>query len=363
MRAKTSPRAILLLGLLAACGGGNSAPQIPSLIIGPNGGTITVTDGVLAGTSLTVLAGSLTAPVAITIVSSTPPFLRGFREIGPGTRFGPPNTSFDPAASATLIFDPAQLPPGTATGDLVVKRRNSQGRITDLIPQIINFDAGTVVVPVDEFSTYWVVASIDRFTLSEDYFPMLNGDTFVYDNGMVLTVSDSVSEPNLQNVFVTRLIFELGGRDLGLYVDRILGETVLFGEFSLSDDFQVIDNRVLPWLPANLVLGTTQTEFTDFLRFTPFGALLPSGVGVEDIVTTVVSQGSLPTPMGIFPDVYEVRMERTIQRGNSTVPNQITDTIWFARGVGPIRVDIGELGRGTITEGVVGGRVVLPPTR
>ena len=100
----------LMVCLLVACGGVDDTPPPPANQIGPAGGTVTGPNG----TQVVVPAGALSAPVVITITSTTiaPPIPAGQQVLGSIYDFGPTGTTFAMPVTVTLPFDPAQAPAG-----------------------------------------------------------------------------------------------------------------------------------------------------------------------------------------------------------------------------------------------------------
>ena len=99
----------LVAMMISACGGSDDAAP-PANQIGPAGGTVTGPNG----TQVVVPAGALSAPVVITITSTTiaPPIPAGQQVLGSIYDFGPTGTTFAMPVTVTLPFDPAQAPAG-----------------------------------------------------------------------------------------------------------------------------------------------------------------------------------------------------------------------------------------------------------
>lgn len=136
-------------------------------VLGPDGGTVEpppFTGGPLAGTSVTIPAGTLGGATTIT-VSTAPPLTppSGSFGAGPAVDFGPEGTVFDPTgtdpskqATITIPFDPAFFPGGT--GSLRIYVRAADGTTTEVPPPYV-FNGNTVSFTTSHFSTYQATGS------------------------------------------------------------------------------------------------------------------------------------------------------------------------------------------------------------
>ena len=160
------------------------------------------------------------------------------------------------------MFDPTLVPAGTAASDFVVFRETSQGRRIDLIPNSIDMVAGKVVVDFVDFASYWVsVRVLDLDYLLADYFPLLDGDLYSFDNDIVSKVENTLSEPNLEGVFVSRFPFIRDGQGFGFYFHReflqtFFVETFFLGGFATDRSVQEIVSRPHLFLGVTGVVGS-----------------------------------------------------------------------------------------------------------
>lgn len=348
--------ASLLVLALAGCNG-KSTSHAASGFIGPAGGSVTVNSGPLAGTSITIPTGALTQPVDIAIdVSSVQP-QPDVDAVGPAAAFGPSGTRFAQNATATLLFDIDDVPAGTPNGAFVVKRRDSQGRITDVAPKSIDRAGGTVAVSLSGLSAYWVALRIKPFVLAE-YLPLRDGDVYEFDTGLVLKIDVTSGEPNLNGPIIKATFVDSLG-DFGLYLRRsLVGETFLDGRFSVSESFQELEVVPLLVLPRTAQIGGSLVTASDLVGFQPFGSFIPTFVATEEMQTTLVSAGDLQTPVGRFRDVIEVEIitEREgFAPGVTSTSSAIRDRLWLARGVGPVHVWLQGLPLAQITGAIVNG--------
>jgi hypothetical protein len=302
---KTAPRLCASMLFLLAAGCGNSAPlPIASLGVGSAGGTVAVGSGALAGTSLAIPPDALTDMVMVAIDGGRASSVSGYAIVGPAALFSPAGLAFAVPATATLVFDPLSLPPGTATSDLVVKRRDLQGRVTDLAPGSVDATAGRVTVAVAELATLWVAVASPLGLELADYLPLVSGDSYEFEDGLLILIDQTVGPPNLAGVQVTRLRFLLPGVELGTYLlPRLDGSVDRVGSFSIDRDVQEVQDFVTPWLPARGLVGASVAGETAFTFFEPFGSTVPSGRGVFTTSTTLVAQTRVSTPVGEFDDV------------------------------------------------------------
>jgi len=346
----------LLAVTLAGCDG-NSTRNAASSSIGPAGGTVTVTTGELAGTSITVPAGALNRRFTIAIDLATVQPQPDVDAVGPAAAFTPSGTQFAQNATATLIFDPDDVPAGTPNGAFVVKRRDSQGRITDVAPGAVDQMAGTVTVSLSGLSAYWVAVRVADFVLT-DYLPLQDGDYYEYDTGLVLSIKQTTGQPNLNGPVITATFVDSVG-DFGWYLRRTFGgETLFEGRFSVTDSFQELVTMPLVILPREALIGDSAETEANLVGFQPFGSFVPSFAASEKMTTTFVSAGSLQTPLGQFRDVIEVEVvsEREgMAPGVTATSSLVRDRLWLARGIGPVHVSLQGLPLAQITGGIFNG--------
>ncbi|MHC5066104.1 MAG: hypothetical protein ACYTG5_19255 [Planctomycetota bacterium] len=352
---------LVLFALLASCRG-DSGSSAGEGAIGPAGGVVTVTTGPLTGTILSVPPGALFKPIYIEVNQASEPEVDGFENIGPGTNFSPTGLSLDELAAATLVFEPARLPVIESPGEVMVIRQSSQGRRTFLTPRSVDMDAGVVVVDIDSLSTYWVAVQTQSvgFILS-NYLPLLDGDSYVYDNGFALLVENSFSEPNLEGLLVSALSFVRDGGGFGYYLSREFAKTFYLGGFDVLGAFQEVVLFPLLFLDATGFVGEAFADTGLLAVFEPLAAPIPSGEVEVRTLVRIESSGSLPTVLGRFSDVLEVsvRVEREDSFGNVS---ETLDVFWLARGVGPVQISLDGVvdGIGSLVAGVVDGLPIIP---
>jgi hypothetical protein len=141
-------------------------------IVGPDGGALTVqTDfgSPIDGSSVVVPAGSLGAPLVVTIAAAGSLTGTTGHSSGPAVDFGPSGTVFDddPAptdhskqARLTIPFDPAAFPGGDTT-TLVVYVRHANG-VLEAVPGPYDFTASSVSFYTSSFSTYQATTTNPR---------------------------------------------------------------------------------------------------------------------------------------------------------------------------------------------------------
>ncbi|MHB8416575.1 MAG: hypothetical protein ACYDCL_00765 [Myxococcales bacterium] len=153
-------KAPMLAALLAACG--NPKHDVAShyvksqLIPSAQGGAITVgpaDDVALAGTSIVIPPGALTADTTITIAEGASPVApAGAQAAGPVVTFGPDGTQFRAPATITLPYDTH----GAPADRLEIEAVESNGVTTTFTPAqlTLNAAASTVAFAVNGFTSY-----------------------------------------------------------------------------------------------------------------------------------------------------------------------------------------------------------------
>lgn len=150
--------------VLTACGGGGggSTGGGAPIGIGPNGGTITSSDG---KASATIPAGALSQDTVITVaVASNPPS----GNIGTAYEFGPAGTVFSQPVSIAITYDAAALPSDTNESDLKLgKLVNNQWE--EVSGSTVDPTSNKVSGTTTSFSIYGVIivnSSAGTFTLT-----------------------------------------------------------------------------------------------------------------------------------------------------------------------------------------------------
>jgi len=344
-----------LLVLLAGCHDDDSSspPAAATGSIGPEGGTIQVTSGPLAGTSLTIPPGALTGPVAFSIFEDQLSLVPGFVDVGPAVHIEPSLTLAVPAL-LILPFDPARVPAPTTTGDYVVRTRDSTGMVSDGPPRHVETAAGRVAVDALQMLTWWV--SVPDAIDTRAYLPLGGGDAYRYDNSLILTVEATRTEPNFLGLPITKLTFNSLSFYAGFYLTEEGGGALnLFGEFEVA--FTNRQERLasaVRLLDPVEVVGSEHEAYYSFTGFVPYGFAVPSYNGSAHMTAATVQHTSVGTPLGVFDDVvlFEVVIERSDSR-----PQYGTTTLrlWCAKGVGPVQVQFGETPPFRLHAAVVGG--------
>ncbi len=352
---------ILSLGLLPSCNG-NSDTFAAKGIIDPSGGMLTVTSGPLTGTVILIPAGAVDRAIKVEIRKSSSTQLLGFENVGPGTNVSPSGLGLEVDGTATLVFDPALVPAGATAADFVVFRQTSQGRRVDMDPKSVDMVAGTVDVDIDQFASYWVsVQTRDLEFLLPNFFPLLDGDSYTFDNDIVLVVKNTFTEPNLEGLSISKTTFIRDLEGLGFYFTRGFAETFFLGSFAINGAFQEIAFPPFLWLGATGVVGSNFSDRGALSIFVPFSSVFPVDVVELRTSVTIESAGSLSTPLGTFSDVLEVSFfaEREDDLGNVS---DTLDILWLARGVGPVQISLEGIadGKGRLTGGIVGGLPIVP---
>jgi hypothetical protein len=351
---------VLLLALLTACDGNDSAPSdvVASGTIGPAGGSVTVPSGPLAGASISIPPGALASPVTVSFFEDLVTLTPGFTDVGPAVRIEPDGLPLALPALLTLPFDPAQVPPPTATGDYVVRYRLADGRVFDALPRQVDPSLGRVTADVLQFATWWV--SVPDAIETRAYLPLGSGDVYEYDTGLRLTVAETRAEPNFLGVPLTKLTFATPFAFFaGLYLaGDAAGALSLLGEFEVAIDNRQerLDGPVL-LLDAVETIGSRRESFYTFTGFVPYGGLVPVYLGAAHQVVRVVERTSVVTPAGSFDDVVQV--EVTTERSDSR-PRSSTGTLrlWLADGVGPVQVQVNQDTPHRLESAVVGGNPI-----
>lgn len=145
---------VFLILILSSCGSDGPVDQQPvngaaANISAASGGTVSVGSGPIAGSSVTIPAGSIPAEVRIFVQPASEPAFTG--QVSPVVEFGPAGTQFEPPATVTLPFetneDPATLVIGKLVGSALIPLDNI----------VVNTSNGTVSGSTDSFSLFVVV--------------------------------------------------------------------------------------------------------------------------------------------------------------------------------------------------------------
>ena len=67
-----------------------------------------------------------------------------------------------------------------------------------------------------------------------NFFPLLDGDTYAFDNDIVLAVKNTFTEPNLEGLRISTATFARDLEGLGFYFTRDFAETFFLGSFAIK---------------------------------------------------------------------------------------------------------------------------------
>jgi len=351
---------VLCFGLLASCSG-RSDQFAAQGVIDASGGTVDVTNGPLSGTSVRIPPGAVAGPTDVKIREGSRTELLGFKNVGPCTSVSPSGLSLSLSGTVTLVFATELVPAGATEADFVVFRQTSPGRNATLQPSSVNLAAGLVELSVERLASYWVaVQTQDLEFLLPNFLPLRSGDSYSFDNGIGLTVEDTDSEPNLEGVSIVKTTFARGLDGIGLYLIRAFAETFFVGSYAIDGSFQETTFPPVLFLGATGVVGRTFTGSSTVSLYEPFPTVFPAEILELRTFVTIESVGSLSTPLGTFSDVIEVSF-RAEREGDGGHVSHTRDTLWLARGVGPVKISLDEVpdGMGRLTGGSVNGAPIV----
>ena len=346
---------LLLSFVSAACDDDDSsAPSsVVTTMIGPEGGTIHVTSGPLAGMSLTIPPGALTAPVTFSVFEDAVSLKPGLVDVGPAVRIEPSIPIALPAL-LTLPFDPTRVPPPTSPGDFVVRMRDSTGQVSQAAPRHVDQANGRVQLDVLQMATWWV--SVPDAIDTRAYLPLGGGDFYVFDSGLRLAVDETRTEPNFLSLPLTKLTFSQFSFFTGFYfTEDARGALSLFGEFEVAftNRQERLASSVLLLEPVE-VIGEQRDAFYSFVGFEPYGSPLPTYMGSGHTIVSVVEHTSVTTPLRGFDDV--VLLDLLTERSDSRPQYGTTRwRFWLANGVGPVQVQLNDGPVHRLVSGNVGG--------
>ena len=140
---------IIIAVLLTACGsgggGGNTDPGTTNNInesnsIGPNGGTVTSSNG---KAKIVLPAGALSqdAGITVAVVSNQPS-----GNIGTAYEFGPDGTTFNKPVTISITYDEASLPSGVSESDIklgMITNNQWQEITNSVVDTVANIVSGT----------------------------------------------------------------------------------------------------------------------------------------------------------------------------------------------------------------------------
>lgn len=340
----------LFLLLLSACsgGGGGSSPAA-SATIAPAGGMFEITDGKLARVKVEIPAGAITAPVLITAKEAFQQAHPGFKAIGRAVTLAP-DTPFRLPVRVSLPVEPSRL----SSNETVVLQRTATGDILEVHPDEIEATLGIVSFDTMSLSTFWVAERLFLGVGSEEFWTLMGGDEWVFENGLSMSMTMEFAEPNI-TPYAYKLHIEGPNGELGLYLDRHWsGTTELLGTYSnVGNGFQNLNER-RRLLPGRVTIGQPVVDSYTYNSFTPFGATVATGTGVATLDVIAANPAQLVTPVDTYNDLLEMRFVSVQYSPTGAQLDSTEFAITFSRYFGPVKLEA--FGRsGGLVSGIVGG--------
>lgn len=349
---RTPLLACLLLLFVAGCKkSSSSAPPLGTATIGAAGGTLTIADPPI---SMSVPAGALAGDVAFRVDNGQISKVPGYLDVGTAFAFSPADPAFATPATVVIPFSPSRVPGSVQDAELLIGYRAGTGQVSGLTPQQIDRTAGLATFDATSLGTFWV-ASPDVVS-GASLFPLNDLDSYVYDSGLVVTVSRTQGEPNFTPAEVAKMTFTRAGLVTGLYLDDPAGSLVELGEFEVGRAQERLDSAVLLVADRDTV-GTVRPVITTYLGFVPYGSSIVGYAGISRTTTELAERVRVSTPLGAFDTV---RVTITTESTESLLhPGTEVLELWLADGVGPVMLRIGESGGvQRLVEATVGGQPV-----
>lgn len=135
---------------------GSTSSTDPSVValgnIGPAGGSVSVTSGEMAGTSVTIPRGALSTTIPITVQKTSPLEINGIQQWGPALAFGPPGTKFAVPVTISLPIPP--VPEALTPASFLVLHSDGGSDVKVLLPNALNDGDTRISVQTDHFSTF-----------------------------------------------------------------------------------------------------------------------------------------------------------------------------------------------------------------
>ncbi len=336
-----------LLAFGAAACSRSSTPALVGAVLGTGGGSVTVTDGSLADTSVQVPAGALTADTLVEIWSDSANDKRDTTIVGSAARFSPNRMMLTQPATFTLAFDPARLPTGTRSGDIeVAVRLQNGGSVTSLDPTAVDLTGGSVTFVTDQFATFWVTART-AFPIAR-YMPLNDGDFYEYEDNNRLDVVFTDTDPNFVGENVWRYAFRLPFfEQTGLYLEAsaqtgaILWRGTFDAPLGNPADQQVLADAV-ELLQSEERTGDMRSEDYEYIGYSINLPAPPSPdyAGTGTLRIAIVGEQSLQTPAGVFDPVVEVELTTSFDDDRPRTGGGTT-RLWLAEDVGPVQIQVG----------------------
>lgn len=344
--------------LAAACSSDRDVPvfaPVTAMTIDPSGGTIEITDGVLAGTRLEVPPGALTQPVQISIAQDFADSHPGFVVAGRAARFEPQGLQFLLPVALTVPYTPG------ATLLVPVLQRRPGGAILELAPTLADDTLGVVTVDVDGLGTCWPAERTLGGVSTPRYFPLANGNTWSFDGDLTVAMTLATTEPNLTGN-ILRVLFTTPTDEYGVYLTgrTQFGPVTLVGEFVPTgrDSFQQVHEAQL-FQPVAFTDGQPVEAFYEFSGFDPYGETTSNyrGTVLSRLVAEKVPE--LETPLGTFRDLNRLTMTRRMVFDDGS-ERTVEMSLTLAFNVGPVAVGIFGTEHRLIS-GTVSGQPITAP--
>lgn len=361
-------RAALSAGLAAllssaACNDSSPSPTA-SAKIGPGGGTLEVTTGSLAGTSIVIPAGALPQQTPVEIYTGSATTRRGTDVVGSAVRFAPTGRQLAVPASYTIPFSPARLGTGTVAADLAIAvQKTNRGTITTITPTSVDLVAGRAAFSSDSLATFWATAPTVYRT--DRYFVLGDRNRYEFDGGTVLDVALSTSEPGLEGRSIWRLVFTSAFfARTGVYFEAAPGNggLNLVGQFDAPPGmpaFQELIDAPFALLLATERVGNTRTTTYDYLGFSVNRPNPPVEIyaGSGSITVTVVGESSLTVPVRRFDPVLMLEFASEFIDDRPAAGSGRT-RLWLALDVGPVMIQRGDEAPQGLVQALVNGTVI-----
>ena len=341
---------LCLLFLAAACSNSDCPPPLATATIGPAGGSLAAPEGAPA---MNVPAGALAQDIVFRVDPGVISIVPGFVDVGQAFEFSPANTVLAVPAQLLIPFDPARLPDPTATGDLQVGLRTSTGQVVALAPSTIDTALGRATFATSQLGTFWLAAP--DVVAPDELFPLGNGDIYLFDTGLVLSVARTTVEPNFEPLEVQKVTFTRVGFTDGLYLDDSNGNLAMLGRWQVPT-YQQRDDIPVLLIADGDPIGYSRVVIGSYLGFSPFGTSIGAYTGLQQVKTRLIKRVSVVTALGYF-DTVHVRIE---SQWIETPGGQGADSLdlWLANGVGPVQVRFNDGVIETVRGGTVGGQPI-----
>jgi hypothetical protein len=348
----TAPLALLLV-LVTGCSGNSGDPIVATGVIGPGGGSITVSDGDLAGTELVIPAGAVDQDYEVNIASGQISKVEGALPVGPPVLVQPAKLELILPGTLTIPFDPASIPTGTPDSELRAGYRDGAGRVSFV--ELLSIDPvnGLARIEIEALGSWWI--AVPDVLVTADYLPLNDGDTYRFDNDVILTIARTTNEPNLQGRAVVKLTFTTRTGADGYYWDDSSGLELL-GRFFVPDTQEVLDSSAR-LLAERELIGTTRASTYTFLGFVPFGSTFVDYSGIAITDTRPEQRTQVDVPAGRFNDCVIVSFDTLFRL---TPPGEGSESLrmWLARDVGPVQVQFDGNPVLRLRSAAVGNRVI-----